>query len=221
MATTQSGIRPWIRFTAMCQPGDAEDFTGRRVQDALVLCLRFGLGLMFLWSSLPKLQQPYDFLSTVYGYELVGPKLGLAAAVMLPWLEFLLGMCLITGLFLDGALLLTALLAVVFTFVQASAIARGLDITCGCFSSLGGEPIGSASLARAALVLLAATVAYAAGFSLVPIESSQTSRNAGSRLAEPAEGYGWRTITDRVLGRFPSLGMVIILQLVVPKHASV
>jgi len=161
MATGQSGMRPWTSFTAMGLTHDETGSTGRREREALVLFLRLGLGLMFLCSSLPKLQQPYDFLSSVYGYELVGPKLGLAVAVVLPWLEFLLGMCLIARIFLDGALLLTGLLAVVFTFVQAYAIARGLDVTCGCFASWSGEPVGSASLTRAILVLFAATVAYA------------------------------------------------------------
>ena len=45
---------------------------------------RLGIGCMFLWSSLPKIRQPYDFLSSVYSYELVGPKLGMFVAMTLP-----------------------------------------------------------------------------------------------------------------------------------------
>ncbi len=159
-------MRTWAFPAATGLTHNEAGSTRRRVREALVLFLRLGLGLMFLWSSLPKLQQPYDFLSSVYGYELVGPSLGLAVAIVLPWLEFLLGICLIARLFLDGALLLAGLLAVVFTSVQALAIVRGLDITCGCFASWGGEPVGSASLARAVLVLLVATAAYACRVSL-------------------------------------------------------
>jgi hypothetical protein len=42
------------------------------------------LGFMLLWSSLPKIRQPYDFLGSVYGYELVGAKLGIFVAMTIP-----------------------------------------------------------------------------------------------------------------------------------------
>jgi len=51
---------------------------------SFALVVRIGLGCMFLYSSLPKIRQPYDFLASVYKYELVSPKLGLLIAMVPP-----------------------------------------------------------------------------------------------------------------------------------------
>ena len=49
-----------------------------------VLVVRLGLGAMFIASSLPKIRLPYEFLSSVYNYEIVGPKMGVLVAMVLP-----------------------------------------------------------------------------------------------------------------------------------------
>lgn len=122
--------------------------------------LQLLLGLLYLWSSAPKIRQPYDFLGSVYNYELVGPKLGILAAITIPWLELLIGICLIGGIFVGGALLISTGLGVMFTYVLSSALYRGLEITCGCFGS--AEIIGYPTLIRALAVLLVSILAYIA-----------------------------------------------------------
>jgi len=126
----------------------------------LTLLARFGLGCFFLWSSLPKIHQPYDFLSSVYNYELVGPKLGMLVAMVLPWLELLAGVCLVGGIFVSGALLTCIGMSAMFTFVIASALYRGLEISCGCFSSSDAGVISYWTLIRACVILLLSTAAY-------------------------------------------------------------
>lgn len=101
--------------------------------------VRLALGCVFIYSSLPKIRQPYDFLSNVYGYEIVGPKLGLLVAMILPWFELLVGISLLGGIFISGALLAAAAMAAMFTYVISSALYRQLDISCGCFGA-GGTP---------------------------------------------------------------------------------
>ena len=54
---------------------------------AFLLMVRLGLGFMFILSSVPKIRQPYAFLGSVYGYELVGAKVGVLVAMVLPWVE--------------------------------------------------------------------------------------------------------------------------------------
>lgn len=98
----------------------------------LARVLRVGLGLLFLWASVPKLTQPFDFLSSVYDYELVGPQLGLAVAFALPWIELILGTCLLLGLLERGALTLTMLLLSVFLLARWLAFSQDLPIPCGC-----------------------------------------------------------------------------------------
>ena len=135
----------------------------RRIKGRLLhvstLVVRLGLGCLFLWSSLPKIRQPYDFLSSVYDYELIGPKLGMLTAMALPWLELLVSLCLLGGIFVSGALLASIGMAGMFTFVLSWALYRGLEIGCGCFGA-GTELISYSILIRALGILLISITAY-------------------------------------------------------------
>ncbi|MHC4456275.1 MAG: MauE/DoxX family redox-associated membrane protein [Planctomycetota bacterium] len=131
----------------------------KRLLYGFTLVVRLGLGCLLLYSSLPKIRQPYDFLSSVYDYELVGPKLGLLTAMTLPWLELLVGVCLVGGIFVSAALLVSIGMAAMFTFVLASALYRGLHISCGCFGA-STEIISYSILIRACVILLFSILAY-------------------------------------------------------------
>lgn len=120
----------------------------------LMLGIRFVLGGIFVWSGLAKIRQPYDFLSNVYDYELVGAKLGLLVAVVLPWLEILVGAALLLGLFVGGGMLGAFFLTALFVGVQSSALARGLTIACGCFSTTSAGMISYTTLIRTSVLLL-------------------------------------------------------------------
>ena len=118
-----------------------------------VLLIRLGLGCLFIWGSLPKIRHPYNFLSSVYSYELVGPKLGMLTAMVLPWLELLLGIFLLSGVCVGGALLICAGLFALFTFNFAFVLHQGLEISCGCFSSSEQDTISYATLIRSCIFL--------------------------------------------------------------------
>jgi putative oxidoreductase len=133
----------------------------RQLLSGFLFVVRVAIGCMFLYSSLPKIRQPYDFLSSVYSYELVGPKLGMFIAMTLPWLEILVGICLIGDIFVGGALLASIVMVAMFTFVLASALYNGLQITCGCFGASSTEIIGYSTLIRSSIILLSGIAAYA------------------------------------------------------------
>jgi len=122
--------------------------------------VRLGLGCMFIYSSLSKIRQPYDFLHDVYNYEIVGPKLGMLAAMTLPWAELLVGICLVGGIFISGALLVSIGLGAMFSVVLCWALYMGLDISCGCFSSSSAETISYMTLIRALVIMLFSGIAY-------------------------------------------------------------
>ena len=135
-----------------------------------VLVVRLGLGFLFIMSSVPKIRQPYSFLGSIYGYELVGPKLGVLVAMVLPWVELFTGVCLVGGVFVGGALLASMGMGVLFTFVLGSALYRHLDISCGCFSNAGAGKISYLTLIRAIVITLVSAAAYAGTIVLVPRE---------------------------------------------------
>lgn len=106
---------------------------------AIEWALRLALAGMWLYASADKLMRPAEFALMVKGYQLLPEALVNPVAIWLPWLELLLGVCLYTGLWRDGALGLSALLLAAFWGVLMFNWARGVDAGCGCFNSTPGE----------------------------------------------------------------------------------
>jgi uncharacterized membrane protein YphA (DoxX/SURF4 family) len=153
--------------------------TKRRLFYALLFVVRVALGCLFIYGSLPKIRQPYDFLSSVYEYELLGPKLGMLVAMVLPWLELMVGVCLVGGIFVSGGLLACVIMAAAFTFAIASALYRGLEISCGCFGATG-DLITYWTLTRAVLVFLFSVMGYVAVVMLDPYGAAKEPKAAAS-----------------------------------------
>ncbi len=129
-----------------------------RVAPGIAFGLRLALGGLLLVAAQHKIAAPSAFLETVYGYELVGPRVGLWVATMLPALEIVLGACLIAGVAKALTAALTTLLVAAFLVAQVSAMARGLSIDCGCFASDAGNTVGVLTLVRTSVILAAAVL---------------------------------------------------------------
>lgn len=97
--------------------------------------LRLFLGAVFLYASYDKILNPEAFAKAVYNYQILPDIAVNLAALALPWLELLLGVCLIAGVWLPGATLISSGLMAVFIGALAFNLMRGLDIQCGCFST--------------------------------------------------------------------------------------
>ena len=69
------------------------------------------------------------------GYRVVTGDLAVWVALALPWLELVAGFGLLIPQIRRGSALVIALLLFAFIILHASAWARGLDISCGCFSA--------------------------------------------------------------------------------------
>jgi putative oxidoreductase len=138
--------------------------------------LRIGLGIMFLWSALFKIRQPYDFLHAVYAYEIVGRQMGVLIAVLLPWLELIVGVALITGLFAAGAMLVCTGMGGLFTFVISWAIYHDLGISCGCFSAEGQGQVGYLALIRAIAIMVVGLILYVI---MVRLSADQSKMDVG------------------------------------------
>ena len=104
------------------------------------LAARLVLGGVFIYASLDKIIHPGAFAETVYNYQILPDTLITLTAMILPWLELILGIFLVLGLWLPGAVLLINLLLVTFFGSLVFNLARGLDIHCGCFSTSQQSP---------------------------------------------------------------------------------
>ncbi|MCK5484559.1 MAG: DoxX family membrane protein [Desulfobacterales bacterium] len=99
------------------------------------LAARLILGGVFIFASIDKIIHPAAFAETVYNYQILPDTLITLTAMILPWLELILGIFLVLGLWLPGAALLINLLMVTFFGSLVFNLSRGLDIHCGCFST--------------------------------------------------------------------------------------
>lgn len=102
--------------------------------------LRFALGLVLFYASADKLLHPQDFAALVAGYHVLPAALVNPVAVWLPWLELLLGLCLVSGQWCEGAAALTAGLFAAFWLLLIVSYFRGIDVVCGCFSTTPAAP---------------------------------------------------------------------------------
>lgn len=114
----------------------------------LALLLRVALGLVFLAACWDKLLHPEAFGRIILNYRILPGALVGPAAVLLPWVELLCGLSLVVGALSGGAALLCSLLMATFLSAEASALWRGLDIACGCFST---DPSNATNLSLALL----------------------------------------------------------------------
>jgi uncharacterized membrane protein YphA (DoxX/SURF4 family) len=106
------------------------------------LACRVLLGGVFIYASLPKLANPAGFAVNVSRYQLLPLSLVNLVALILPWVELLSGALLLVGWLSRSSGILLTLVSAVFLAAVGSAIARGLDIECGCFQVGGGGKVG-------------------------------------------------------------------------------
>ena len=98
----------------------------------LIVVIRILLGAVFLWASFDKIIDPSKFARDISNYHVVPFGLENIIAIVLPWLEFFIGLGLILGIFVDGAVLLSGILLITFNVLIAQAMLRGFNIDCGC-----------------------------------------------------------------------------------------
>jgi len=128
------------------------------MKEVVSWALRLGLGGLFVVAGVLKLRDPGAFATDIANYQLL-PQYAALLAAMLPAVEILAGLVLIAGPapWRRSAAAAIALMMVVFTVAAASALARGIDISCGCFGGESGR-VDGLTIVRD-VVLLAAAIA--------------------------------------------------------------
>jgi uncharacterized membrane protein YphA (DoxX/SURF4 family) len=117
--------------------------------------IRLVMAGVFIYASIDKIIHPGLFAETVYNYQVLPGYLVNLTALILPWLELILGACLLTNRWMAGASALAAMLLALFVGMIIFNLARGLDISCGCFSAApDDDPITMLTLARDMLFLI-------------------------------------------------------------------
>ncbi len=103
----------------------------------LVLGLRILFCILLITASTDKVIKPIDFAQMITNYRVpffLTPEICRWIGIWLPYVEIVVGVFLILGIWLDAAVIINLVLMVIFTTLVTQAYARGLDISCGCFA---------------------------------------------------------------------------------------
>lgn len=109
---------------------------------ALLLIARIVLGLIFIIASAGKIYNPAVFAQEISNYDFMPYFTINLMAIILPWIELIAGIFLISGIRLKASSAIIGALLIVFIIAVATAMARGLNINCGCYSHVANDPVG-------------------------------------------------------------------------------
>lgn len=119
-----------------------------------IVC-RVVLAGVFICAGIGKILKPGEFADAVAAFKILPIALVNIFAIVLPWVELLSGLALLhRASSRHGALMMIGL-NLMFMVAVASAMTRGLDIECGCFTlSHAHSKVGWGLLARDGGLLL-------------------------------------------------------------------
>ena len=136
----------------------------------IALAARLYLGWLFVTASLHKIVHPDAFALDVATYQFLPLYTVNLFALVVPWLELVIGVLVAVGYRVRAAALLIVLLMLSFIVALIWALHLGLDMSCGCFASQAAasdDAISWRTLARALSWL--ALGLYVLGFDRNPL----------------------------------------------------
>ena len=101
----------------------------------LPLIFRVILGIIFIYASYEKILDPAGFSKNIHNFHVTPIAVENLAALIIPWMELIIGVFLIFGVFLEGSTSITIGLYIFFIIILSQAVFRGIDVHCGCFKT--------------------------------------------------------------------------------------
>lgn len=116
--------------------------------------LRILLGALFIFSAATKMADLNYFVKSLENYKLLPAESLNLFALIIPWIELLIGIFLIIGFFVKESALIGSIMMIVFIIAIGISLARGLNIDCGCFGTVDGSKVGISKLIEDFIILL-------------------------------------------------------------------
>lgn len=122
-------------------------FIGRKMKKIidnsyLNLIFRLVLGTMFLLAAVSKAANPSGFANEIANYKILPEIIINFMAIVLPWIELVAALFIIMGIRLKSSALILSVLIIVFNTAIIIAMAKGLNINCGCHTKVMAEMVG-------------------------------------------------------------------------------
>lgn len=95
--------------------------------------IRLGVGVVLLLAGIVKAPPSQDWVDLILAYSILPVSMSRAYAYALPWVEIIVGFCLILGIFPRFFSIISVLLVVSFIIGNVTGLNNSLD--CGCFGT--------------------------------------------------------------------------------------
>jgi len=136
----------------------------------LVLVMRLILGGIFLAAGMLKIGNVIAFASEIAGFKILPTILDAPLAGILPLVEIVVGALLIVGFATRIMAWIAAGQMTIFTLAIASAVMRGLTVSCGCFGANDTTKTSWPEVARDTLFVILAIVVAARAPGMISID---------------------------------------------------
>lgn len=114
----------------------------------IILVIRTFIGVLFIFYGVAKVADPSHFANEIGNYDMMPEIIVQLMALIIPWIELIVGLFLLFGVYQNENGAIATGLLIVFTLAVAIAFARGLDINCGCSGSNAGQKVGWLKIAE-------------------------------------------------------------------------
>jgi putative oxidoreductase len=142
--------------------------------------IRVFCGFILVYASLDKLGNSSQFSESVGNYQILPSALIPLAAVVVPWFEFITGLCLTFGFRQKGASLIFCVLMAGYAVSIGSALLRGIDLNCGCFNMDWKETETGWTVLRDVLLFLLGTIVLVSSRTYARLDQLFCNKNSRS-----------------------------------------
>ena len=99
------------------------------------------VGVVFIIASIDKIASPDAFAANIHAYGIIPYAVINLFALIVPWIELLCGVFLISGVLVQSSSGILSFLLVCFIAAMTVAIMQELKIDCGCFGKEHATPV--------------------------------------------------------------------------------
>ena len=119
--------------------------TTRKGMYIIATAARILLGLMFLYAGILKTMDPTALSEVIANYRMLPGQLVPLMTVAMPGVEIVVGVLLITGIFIRASATMAAIMLAAFTIALAQAATRGLNFppVSICRPSISAPPFAA------------------------------------------------------------------------------
>lgn len=127
----------------------------------LLILLRIGFGLVFIFSGGVKIATLTEFAKALSAFRIIPEPLISLAAILIPTTEIFIGAAIVLGLRTALMSQLAVAMLVVFTAVIVVKLSEGAEISCACFGPLSNEKMSGATVWRNIILVFWGVLVFA------------------------------------------------------------